>query len=232
MVQRRAWAPVLLAAVAGLTTVTTSSWLFGSATTFAFPASLAVKESVLVDGLKFAVANARSDGSAVTMYASGHNIPEKVVLREPKGMKVALLKKMPTTHLTIEEMMQRTTTVLIRNIGLRVSRTPLTTVRLMKMIGLRGAQLKYSGRMNYEEMKPALALLQSQKVICKIKSWPDATWEIHEAFREFGVPPVSMDDRMPWKMCSILKFERTKPPKYGPISGVYREPKYPDIAKR
>merc|ERR1712061_699317 len=102
---------------------------------------------------------------------------------------------------------------------------PMKTLDIMKEIGLRGRQIKEKKHINN-----ALYLLMAQKVIFKVKQNP-IRWEIHERYRKDGVPPVSLDKRDPWALTHLLKFKRTKVPKYGPIHGEYRIP-YDEMLRR
>mmetsp|Transcript_34761 Transcript_34761/g.75900 ORF Transcript_34761/g.75900 Transcript_34761/m.75900 type:complete len:212 (+) Transcript_34761:49-684(+) len=149
----------------------------------------------------------------VAMRASGALRPDSVQKRLPKGFKRQLMKRMPDSTLTTEQMMQRITTVLIKNIDENWRDAPMKTLDLMKEIGLRGRQIKEKKYIN-----DALYMLMGQKVVHKVKQNP-IRWEIHESFRELGVPPVSGDKRRPWKLTHILKFDKTRVPKYGPIHG-------------
>merc|ERR1719198_1174740 len=152
-------------------------------------------------------------GSRVAMRASGQLVADSVGKRLPKGFKRQLMKRMPDSTLTTEQMMQRITTVLIKNMGETWRDAPMKTPDIMKEIGLRGRQIKEKKYINN-----ALYLLMSQKVVHKVKQNP-IRWEVHEAFREHSVPPISGDKRRPWKLAHLLKFEKTRVPKYGPIHG-------------
>jgi len=112
--------------------------------------------------------------------------------------------------------MQRVTTVLIKNMGEHFRDAPMKTADLMKEIGLRGSQIKVKHYIN-----DALDLLMAQKVVYKVKQNPKRG-EIHEEYRKYGVPPICKDSRDPWRLCYLLKFKRTKRPKYGPAQGMYR----------
>lgn len=114
--------------------------------------------------------------------------------------------------------MRRITTALIHNIDEKWRDAPMKTMDIMKEIGLRGTQMKEKKHINN-----ALYLLLQQKVIYKVKQNP-IRWEIHEEYRKYGVPPISRDKRRPWRLVHLLKFEKTKVPKYGPIHGQYKEP--------
>merc|ERR1712241_310346 len=92
----------------------------------------------------------------------------------------------------------------------------MKTLDIMKEIGLKGRQVKEKKYIN-----DALYLLMAQKVIYKVKQNP-IRWEIHEEYRKWGVPPISLDRRAPWKLTHLLEFDRVKVPKYGPIHGEYR----------
>merc|ERR1719480_390014 len=124
----------------------------------------------------------------------------------PEGMKRQMMKRMPRTTYDTEEMMRRITTVLIKNIDEKWRDAPMKTLDIMKEIGLQGYQIKTKKYIN-----KALLMLQGQKVIYKVKNNP-IRWEIHEKYRENGVPPISLDRRTPWKLTHLLNFEKTKPP--------------------
>eukprot|EP00930_Biecheleria_cincta_P079335 TRINITY_DN6712_c0_g1_i1.p1 TRINITY_DN6712_c0_g1~~TRINITY_DN6712_c0_g1_i1.p1 ORF type:complete len:312 (-),score=53.01 TRINITY_DN6712_c0_g1_i1:110-1045(-) len=157
-----------------------------------------------------------TSSSAVALKAAGPNIAHTIGRELPKGWQKKLMKRMPTSRLTTEEIMQRIVTVLIHNMNEKFRDAPMKTLDLMKEIGLRGAQIKSKRFIN-----PALDLLMAQKVILKVKQNPKR-WEIHEEYRKYGVPPINMDKRNPWKFCYLLKFKRTTVPKYGPTQGMYR----------
>ncbi|CAE8605356.1 unnamed protein product [Polarella glacialis] len=150
------------------------------------------------------------------MRASGPVPFDTIQKLVPRGWKRSLMKRMPTSRLDTEEIMQRIVTVLLKNMEEKFRDAPMRTANLMKEVGLRGAQIKEKGYIN-----DALYLLMGQKVIHKVKQNP-IRWEIHEEYRKYGVPPVSWDKRKPWAMTHLLHFERTKVPKYGPIHGQYR----------
>jgi len=153
----------------------------------------------------------------VAMRSSGNLVPDTVQKNTPHGFKRALMKRMPSSKLSTEEMMKRITTVLIKNIDEKWRDAPMKTLEIMKEIGLRGRQIKEKKYIN-----DALYLLMGQKVIYKVKQNP-IRWEIHEEYRMDGVPPISPDKRAPWRLTHLLKFEKTKVPKYGPIHGEYRQ---------
>jgi len=153
---------------------------------------------------------ARHSMGPAPVYGSGS-------LRKPHGWKRQLMKRMPHSTYTTEQIMQRVTTILIHNIEEKWRDAPMKTVDLMKEIGLRGRQIKEKKYIN-----AALDLLSAQKVIYKVKQNP-IRWEIHEEYRRDGVPRISRDKRDPWKLSHTLKFERTKVPKYGPAHGIYRD---------
>mmetsp|Transcript_61728 Transcript_61728/g.118940 ORF Transcript_61728/g.118940 Transcript_61728/m.118940 type:complete len:238 (-) Transcript_61728:147-860(-) len=131
----------------------------------------------------------------------------------PEGMKRQMMKRMPRTTYDTEEMMRRITTVLIKNIDEKWRDAPMKTLDIMKEIGLQGYQIKTKKYIN-----KALMMLQGQKVIHKVKQNP-VRWEIHESYREKGVPPISQERRDPFALKHLIKFESTKVPKYGPIHG-------------
>jgi len=137
--------------------------------------------------------------------------------REPqKNYKIKMMRRMPTTKFSTEEMMKRIVAVLLRCMDGSWRESPIATKTLMKEVGLRGEQLKGTSH-----IRPALRLLQGQKVIAKVNLRPEK-WEIHEEYRKWGVPPVSWDHANPWRYNHLLKFKRTKKPKYGPANGLYR----------
>eukprot|EP00933_Yihiella_yeosuensis_P029271 TRINITY_DN22946_c0_g1_i1.p1 TRINITY_DN22946_c0_g1~~TRINITY_DN22946_c0_g1_i1.p1 ORF type:complete len:342 (-),score=51.03 TRINITY_DN22946_c0_g1_i1:207-1133(-) len=154
--------------------------------------------------------------SRIPMHASGPVPMDSNLLRTPKGFKIKLMRKMPSTRLRTEEIMQRIVTVLVRNMMERFREAPIKTVDLMKTIGLRGHQIK-----SRKYITKALNLLMAQKVIYKYKQNPKR-WEIHEEYRKYGVPPVSWDRQDPWKYCHLIKFWRTSTPMFGPAHGLYR----------
>merc|ERR1712113_173213 len=84
-------------------------------------------------------------------------------------------------------MMKRIVTVLIKNIDEKWRDAPMKTLDIIKEIGLQGYQIKKKSYIN-----KALQMLQGQQVIFKAKNNP-IRWEIHEKYREHGVPPISMD---------------------------------------
>lgn len=151
------------------------------------------------------------------MRSSGNLVPDTVQKPVPKGWKRQLMKRMPDSKLSTEEMMRRITTVLIKNMDEKWRDAPMKTLDIMKEIGCRGRQIKEKKYIN-----DALYMLMGQKVIHKYKQNP-IRWEIHEEYRKEGVPPISMDKRAPWKLTHLLKFEKVKVPKYGPIHGEYRK---------
>merc|ERR1719215_2241648 len=112
---------------------------------------------------------------------------------------------MPHTEYTIEEIMQRIVTILIKNIDLKYRKAPLTSLELMKECGLRGRQVETKHYFN----KAAYTLL-GLRVIHKVFQNP-IRWEISEEYREFGVPPISKNERDPFRYTHLLKFARTKP---------------------
>eukprot|EP00434_Breviolum_minutum_P000284 symbB.v1.2.000236.t1/scaffold4.1/size633627/18 len=162
--------------------------------------------------------------SSVTRHASGPVPFDTVQKKHPKGYKKQLYKRMPNSELSNEVIMKRITTVLLKNMQETFRDAPMKTVDLMKEVGLTGNQMK-SKRFIID----ALQLLQAQKVVYKVKQNP-ARWEIHEEYRKYGVPPVSFNKRLPWKKTDLLKFKRTKVPKFGPVHGLYR-PKDRDFLK-
>lgn len=141
---------------------------------------------------------------------------DSVEKKLPKGWKRSFMKRMPDSRLNLQDIMQRVTTILIKNMEEKFRDAPMKTADLMKEIGLRGRQIKEK-----EEINNALYLLNAQKIVQKVKQNP-IRWEIHEEYRKYGVPPISWDKRAPWKMVHLLQFERTKVPKYGPTHGLYR----------
>jgi len=160
--------------------------------------------------------------SRVALRAQGNLLPETIAKKTPKGWQRQLMKRMPDSRLGVEEIMQRITTVLIRNVEEKWRDAPMKTTELMKEIGLRGMQIKTKRYIN-----PPLQLLMAQNIIYKVKQNP-IRWEIHEDFREYGLPPISRDKRAPWRLSHLLKFERTTLPRYGPIHGYYK----PEKAKK
>jgi len=154
--------------------------------------------------------------SGVALRAAGPNLPHTLGKDLPKGWKRQLMKRMPSSRLSTEEIMQRIVTVLIKNMNENFRDAPMKTADLMKEIGLRGEQIKTMRFIN-----PALDLLMAQKVVYKIKQNPKR-WEIHEEYRKYGVPPICKDMRDPWRLCYLLKFKRSSVPKYGPAQGMYR----------
>merc|ERR1719217_1982742 len=113
--------------------------------------------------------------------------------------------------------MQRVVTVLVKNIDEKFRDAPMRTRDLMKEVGLRGKQIKYKSDIN-----KALYLLLQQKVIHKHKQNP-IRWEIHEDYRQGGVPRISWNENDPWRYCNEIEFEgRTTIPKHGPTHGQYR----------
>merc|ERR1740123_1344013 len=146
-------------------------------------------------------------------YNQGQVDPKSIQKQTPNGMKRQMMKRMPRTTFDTEEMMKRITTVLIKNIDEKWRDAPMKTADIMKEIGLQGFQIKKKSYIN-----KALYMLMGQHVIHKVKQNP-IRWEIHEAYRKQGVPPISTDPLNPWRNTHLLKFEKTKPPKYGPIHG-------------
>mmetsp|Transcript_42568 Transcript_42568/g.117436 ORF Transcript_42568/g.117436 Transcript_42568/m.117436 type:complete len:254 (-) Transcript_42568:108-869(-) len=169
-----------------------------------------------VGGGAFAGAASARNSPRVALRASGPLVPSSVAKELPNNWKRQFMKRMPDSNLGLEQMMQRITTVLIRNIDEKWRDAPMRTLDIMKEIGLRGRQIKEKKHIN-----KALYLLFSQKVIYKAKQNP-IRWEIHEEYRKFGVPEISRDTRKPWMLAHLLKFERTTVPKHGPIHGEYR----------
>jgi len=133
-----------------------------------------------------------------------------------KNFQVRKMRRMPSTSLDTEEIMKRIVAVLLRAMDGQWRESPMLTWTLAKAVGLRGWQLK-----GKHAIRPALQLLRGQKVIMKANLYPEK-WEIHEEYRKWGVPPVSWDHANPWRYNHLLKFKRTKKPKYGPANGLYR----------
>jgi len=152
----------------------------------------------------------------VTMQASGHLVPSSVAKVLPDNWHRQYMKRMPDSNLDLETMMQRITTVLIKNVDEKWRDAPMRTLDVMKEIGLRGKQIKTKKHIN-----KALYMLFAQKVIYKVKQNP-IRWEIHEEYRREGLPRISKNKLKPWKLADELKFKSTKAPKYGPIHGEYR----------
>lgn len=162
--------------------------------------------------------------NSVARQARGPVPSDTVEKKKPRGYKKQLFKRMPNSNLSIEAIMKRITTILIKNMEEDFRDAPMKTVDLMKDVGLTGNQMK-SKRFIIE----ALQLLQAQKVVHKVKQNP-ARWEIHEEYRKYGVPPISRSKRSPWSLTHLLQFKRTKAPKFGPAHGLYR-PKDRDFLK-
>jgi len=160
----------------------------------------------------------------IERQASGPVPYDTLQKQHPKGYKKKLYKRMPNSRLSLEDIMKRITTVLLKNMEEHFRDAPIKTVDLMKEIGLTGRQMKTK-----RFIIDALQMLQAQKVIYKVKANP-ARWEIHEEYRKYGVPPVSKFNREPWALTHLLEFKRTKKPKFGPVHGLYR-PKDRDFLK-
>jgi len=152
---------------------------------------------------------------AVAMRAGGPLLAEWQPIKPPKLTK-SYIDRMPHTEFTIEEIMQRMVTILIKNMDLKWRKFPLRTLDLMKEMGLRGRQMKNRNFFN----KAAYTLL-GLRVVHRVCGNP-IRWEISEEYREFGVPPISQDKRDTFKLAHLLKFARNRPPRYGPLHGLYR----------
>lgn len=153
----------------------------------------------------------------MALRAAGFQVPDTTSKPIQKGLQRQLMKRMPSTWYSTEEIMQRVTTILIKNAEEKFRDAPMRTADLMKEIGLQGKQIKIKKYINN-----ALYLLMAQNVVHKVKQNP-IRWELHEEYRKYGLPPISRDRRRPWKFTHLLKFERTKVPKYGPIHGRYKK---------
>lgn len=154
--------------------------------------------------------------SLVALHANGPKPYDSVAKTTTKGLKRALLRKMPSTRLSTETIMKRITTILIKNMQETWRLAPMRTREIMKEVGLQGRQIKEK-----ESINKALDLLQAQKVIHKYKQNP-IRWEIHEEYRKYGVPVISWDKRDPWRFTYLLNFDRVKTPTHGPAHGLYR----------
>merc|ERR1712039_373880 len=115
-------------------------------------------------------------------------------------MRKKMLIRMPHTEYTIEEIMQRIVTILIKNMDLSYRQHPLTSHELMKECGLRGRQMETKHFFN-----KAVYTLLGLRVVHKVMNSP-IRWEISEEYREFGVPPISRNSRDTFRYTHLLKF--------------------------